>query len=68
MLDFDFHDIEPMTMPKILILTLLIATFANPAMAQSVDAAAQTVKIALAQEPPQLNNMTATDQVSIFVL
>ena len=67
MLDFDFHDIEPMTMPKILILTLLIATFANPAMAQSVDAAAQTVKIALAQEPPQLNNMTATDQVSIFV-
>ena len=37
-------------------------------MAQSVDAAAQTVKIALAQEPPQLNNMTATDQVSIFVL
>ena len=68
MLDFDFHDIEPMTMPKILILTLLIVTFTNPAMAQSVDAAAQTVKIALAQEPPQLNNMTATDQVSIFVL
>ena len=68
MLNFDFRDLEPMTMPKILILTLLIATFANPAMAQSVDAAAQTVKIALAQEPPQLNNMTATDQVSIFVL
>ncbi|MBT5054379.1 MAG: peptide ABC transporter substrate-binding protein [Gammaproteobacteria bacterium] len=68
MLDFDFHDIEPMTMPKILILTLLIVAFTNPVMAQSVDAAAQTVKIALAQEPPQLNNMTATDQVSIFVL
>jgi len=37
-------------------------------MAQSVDAASGTVKIAIAQEPPQLNSMKATDQVSIFVL
>ena len=49
MLDFDFRDLESMTMPKFFILTLFLFAFSNPIMAQSVDAAAQTVKIALAQ-------------------
>jgi oligopeptide transport system substrate-binding protein len=34
----------------------------------SVDFASQTITIALQQEPPQLNAMKATDQVSIFTL
>lgn len=68
MLDFAPRISETATMPNVIILTLLILTLANPTLAQSVDADAQIVKIALAQEPPQLNNMTATDQVSIFVL
>ena len=38
------------------------------AEATSVDAESQTITIALAQEPPQLNGMKATDQVSIRVL
>ena len=50
------------------ILLLLI----NPAFAQfeatSVDYENQIITIALTQEPPQLNGMKATDQVSILVL
>lgn len=34
----------------------------------AVDYESQTVTLALTQEPPQLNSMKATDQVSIFVL
>lgn len=36
--------------------------------ATSVNFKHQTITIALTQEPPQLNSMKATDQVSIFVL
>lgn len=36
--------------------------------ATSVDDKSQTITIALTQEPPQLNSMKATDQVSIMVL
>lgn len=36
--------------------------------ATSVDFETQTITIALTQEPPQLNSMKATDQVSILVL
>jgi len=36
--------------------------------ASSVDFKNQTITIALTQEPPQLNSMKATDQVSGFVL
>ncbi len=45
----------------------------SPASIAEVDATSvnyddQTITIALAQEPPQLNGMKATDQVSIFIL
>ncbi|HIG44257.1 MAG TPA: peptide ABC transporter substrate-binding protein [Gammaproteobacteria bacterium] len=36
--------------------------------ATSVDFDTQTITIALTQEPPQLNSMKATDQVSTFIL
>ncbi|MEK9527361.1 MAG: peptide ABC transporter substrate-binding protein, partial [Gammaproteobacteria bacterium] len=53
-------------------LVLLAAVLASllpiHAEATSVDAESQTITIALAQEPPQLNGMKATDQVSIRVL
>jgi len=42
-------------------------TFAE-VKATSVDFENQTITIALTQEPPQLNGMKATDQVSIQVL
>lgn len=46
--------------------------FLNSAFAEfettSVDYDSQTITIALTQEPPQLNGMKATDQVSIMVL
>lgn len=49
-----------------------ILLLAQSALAQvdatSVNYKHQTITIALSQEPPQLNNMKATDQVSIFVL
>ena len=49
-----------------------ILLFAQPASAQvnatSVDFDSQTITIALTQEPPQLNSMKATDQVSVFLL
>lgn len=36
--------------------------------AAAVDSETRTITIALTEEPPQLNSMKATDQVSIFVL
>ncbi len=45
---------------------LLFASLAGAQ--QAVDSDSQTVTLALTQEPPQLNSMKATDQVSIFVL
>ena len=55
------------------LLALLITVCQVPsALAQvdatSVDAKNQIITIALAQEPPQLNSMKATDQVSIMIL
>ncbi len=52
---------------------LILCWFFTPlALAQvnatSVDAVNQRITIALAQEPPQLNALKATDQVSFFVL
>ncbi len=57
-----------LNMPQRLLLLLCMLFAGSEGMAQSVDAASGTVKIAIAQEPPQLNSMKATDQVSIFVL
>ena len=57
-----------LNMPQRLLLLLCMLFAWSEGMAQSVDAASGTVKIAIAQEPPQLNSMKATDQVSIFVL
>ena len=56
------------TMTLRLIFCLLLCATQSHAFADAVDAASATVKIAIAQEPPQLNSMKATDQVSIFVL
>ena len=56
------------TMTLRLILCLLLCATQSQGFADAVDAASATVKIAIAQEPPQLNSMKATDQVSIFVL
>ena len=56
------------TMTLRLILCLLLCATQSQGFAEAVDAASATVKIAIAQEPPQLNSMKATDQVSIFVL
>ncbi|MEX0941106.1 MAG: peptide ABC transporter substrate-binding protein [Pseudomonadales bacterium] len=48
---------------------LLAGIFCHPsAYGDAVDFDNQTITIALAQEPPQLNSMKATDQVSILVL
>ena len=62
-------------MPLALMRTFLLLTFAvsfittsNLTFASAVDAETQSASIALAQEPPQLNGMKATDQVSIQVL
>ena len=61
--------------PLALMRTFLLLTFAvsfittsNLSFASAVDAETQSASIALAQEPPQLNGMKATDQVSIQVL
>jgi oligopeptide transport system substrate-binding protein len=52
------------------ILALLILTSASSSLwaSSATDLATQTITIALAQEPPQLSSMKATDQVSIMVL
>ena len=51
---------------------LLLLSFSGPIWAQnkatSVNFDTQTITIALTQEPPQLNGMKATDQVSILIL
>jgi oligopeptide transport system substrate-binding protein len=51
---------------------LLLLSFSGPIWAQnkatSVNFETQTITIALTQEPPQLNGMKATDQVSILIL
>ena len=54
----------------LLVLALLTAVSGANAQvdATSVDYENQTITIALTQEPPQLNSMKATDQVSIMVL
>ena len=49
-------------------LLLLLHTASAQVDATSVDYDNQTITIALTQEPPQLNGMKATDQVSILVL
>ncbi len=58
------------TLDRGLIAAFLLFCF--PAQAQvdatSVNFETQTITIALSQEPPQLNSMKATDQVSILVL
>ena len=52
--------------------TAILLFLINPVFAQfeatSVDYENQIITIALTQEPPQLNGMKATDQVSILVL
>jgi len=53
--------------PLVLVLVWLAVT-ALTAQADAVDYRNQTISIALTQEPPQLNSMLATDQVSGFVL
>ena len=52
----------------LLTFALLFISPSNLALASAVDAETQSASIALAQEPPQLNGMKATDQVSIQVL
>ena len=51
----------------ILALSLLLMPAAKAAD-QAVDHAAQTIAIALGEEPPDLNSMRSTDAVSFFVL
>ncbi len=55
---------------RYLIALLIVASLPIQAQfdATSADFEKQTISIALAQEPPQLNGMKATDQVSIFML
>jgi oligopeptide transport system substrate-binding protein len=49
--------------------SLLLLACALPAFAQSgVDYATQTVRIAISGEPPNLNSVRSTDQLSIFYL
>ena len=57
-------------MKFVLVLVLLLSIQAANAEvdATSVDFDSQTITIALTQEPPQLNAMKATDQVSIVIL
>jgi oligopeptide transport system substrate-binding protein len=56
----------------ILALSMCVGLTAQTAFAQieatSVDLKNQKITIALAQEPPQMNPLKATDQVSFFVL
>ncbi len=55
-----------------LVFAAMVVLFTQLAIAQvdatSADYDTQTITIALAQEPPQLNGMKATDQVSILLL
>jgi oligopeptide transport system substrate-binding protein len=58
------------TMKFVLVFWAILTTATALAQvdATSVDFRNQTITIALTQEPPQLNSMKATDQVSILVL
>ncbi|MCB1692807.1 MAG: peptide ABC transporter substrate-binding protein [Pseudomonadales bacterium] len=62
----------PIIRPISALLAMLCLVTSSLAGAQSnddaVDFASQTIHLALTQEPPQLNSMKATDQVSILVL
>jgi len=55
-----------------LVIAAIVVLYAQLTVAQvdatSADYDTQTITIALAQEPPQLNGMKATDQVSILLL
>ena len=53
---------------SILAISLLSTAIQAPAAADAVDYENQIITIALTQEPPQLNSMKATDQVSGFIL
>lgn len=56
------HTILPFLFASILFLQ------SHLCLAEAADFETQTVKLALNQEPPQLNSMKATDQVSVMVL
>lgn len=51
-----------------LLLILLLGCCANKLHAAAIDAEKQEIAIALSTEPPDLNSMTSTDQVSFFIL
>ena len=55
-------------MLKRLAISLFALALLPGALADAVDFEARTITIALTQEPPQLNSMKATDQVSILIL
>jgi oligopeptide transport system substrate-binding protein len=66
---------EQLPPPRVLIkamlapLWLLCCTLLAPlAMADAVDVARQKITLLLGQEPPSLNSIKATDQVSFFIL
>ncbi|MBT3425183.1 MAG: peptide ABC transporter substrate-binding protein [Gammaproteobacteria bacterium] len=48
--------------------TVILLLHSHHCLAEAADFETQTVKLALNQEPPQLNGMKATDQVSVMVL
>jgi oligopeptide transport system substrate-binding protein len=57
------------TLIAFLLLAVPVSLFSADAVsADAVDHQNQVITIALTQEPPQLNSMKATDQVSIFML
>jgi oligopeptide transport system substrate-binding protein len=57
-----------MILRHILAVTILTCASSSLWASSATDLATQTITIALAQEPPQLSSMKATDQVSIMVL
>ena len=54
--------------PLILLLACLAGGTAHAAPEEAVDAASGTVRLLLSTEPPSLDSVRATDQVSFFVL
>ncbi len=52
----------------VFLICLVSLSATDKSWASALDAQAQSITIALAQEPPQLNSMKATDQVSGMVL
>lgn len=53
---------------RLLILVLLLFSDAGACADAAVDAAAGILRLALADEPPNLNSVSTTDQISSFVL